>query len=169
MENLNLHKQRLITVIVGILGLIFLFLPWQKVTAQGYEGTSHMGFTIWGGIICAIAIVVVIADSIFIGDKIRPFDKQGKIIAIACFAIMFLMTIIVLIASSDSEQLRTNLGDIVEVKKSAGIGAWLSLVLELVGLAWVSGILDKLNLTTTPSSVTHSGPPPPPPPPPPAR
>jgi hypothetical protein len=156
MQNVNLHKQRLIAIAIGVLGLIFLFLPWIKMGS-----TSHMGYGIWGGIICALAFAVVIVDSILLGDKIKPFDKQGKLIAIISFALALLLTIIVLISSSGTNQV-SNGYFVVEVKESAGIGVWLSLILEIAGLVWVSGIADKFMQSSM--SPGPSGPPPPPPP-----
>jgi len=159
MENVNLHKQRLITIGIGALGLIFLFLPWIKT-----GNSSNMGYAIWGGIICALAFAVVIVDSILLGDKTKPFDKQGKLIAIISFAFALLLTIIVLISASGTSQV-SNGYFVVEFKKSAGIGVWLSLILEIGGLVWVTGILDQLlaqQKFTAPGST--STPPPPPPP-----
>lgn len=160
MQNVNLHKQRLVTIGIGALGLIFLFLPWIKTGSA-----SHMGYGIWGGIICALAFAVAIVDSILLGDKTKPFDKQGKLIAIISFALALLLTIIVLISASGTSQV-SNGYFVVEFKKSAGIGVWLSLILEIGGLVWVTGILDKLiqqQSTTHPSMPTGAPPPPPPP------
>jgi drug/metabolite transporter (DMT)-like permease len=163
MEKLNLHKQRLITIAIAGLGLIFLFLPWVK------EGTtSHMGYGIWGGIASALAFAVAIVDSILLGDKTKSFDKQGKLIATIAFAFALLLTIIVLIASSGTGQQATQFGFAIEVKKSAGIGVWLALILEIAGLVYLTGVLDKLmqqNASTpgsTPKPPTSSAPPPPP-------
>ncbi len=162
MENLNLHKQRLVTILIGALGLIFLFLPWLKVQSFG-GSASHMGYNIWGGIITAIAFAAAIASSLLLGDKTKPFDKQGKLIAIIAFAVAFLFTLIVLIASSGSGQ-QTAGFYVIEVKKSPGIGVWLTLVLELGGLAWVTGVLDKLAQHN--AAAAGSAPPPTPPNPP---
>jgi hypothetical protein len=163
MENLGLHKQRLITIIIAALVLILLFLPWQKQSAQGFQSTNYMGYTIWGGIICAVAAAGAIVNSL-LGNKLQPFSKQTRIIGIVCFAVVFLFSLIVAIASSGTQQAQTEMGYIVEIKKSAGIGAWLTMVIGLAGIAWTSGILNQL---MTPQRPAGSMPPPPPPPPPP--
>ncbi|MBS1631574.1 MAG: hypothetical protein JST10_03265 [Bacteroidetes bacterium] len=165
MQQVNLHKQRLITVAIAALGLIFLFLPWIKNSAQGFQTSSNMGYVIWGGIICAIAFAAAIATSLLIGNKMQAFDKQGKLIAIIAFAAALLFTIIFLITASGTENQMTNLGYAVQVNKSAGIGAWLCLILEIGGLVFVSGILNKLMQQNTMAGRPASNTPPPPPPP----
>ena len=157
MQQVNLHKQRLISAIIAVLGLIFCFLPWIKIGTE-----SHMGFGIWGGIASALAFAVVIAVSILIGDKTKAFDKQGKLIAIIAFGLALLLTIIILISASGTGQ-QSNGFYIFEVKKSAGIGVWLALILEIAGLLWVTGILDQL-MQQKPTTAAPTAPPPPPPP-----
>ena len=140
MQNVNLHMQRIVSIIIGVLGLIFCFLPWVK-EGEGYGSVSHMGFSIWGGIVSALAIAGVIVNCLLIGDRTKPFDKQGRIIAMICFAVMFLLAILVLVGSG-TEQTRLNDYYVLEVKKSAGIGVWLTLVISLAGLALSSGLLN---------------------------
>jgi hypothetical protein len=123
-----------------------------------------MGYGVWGGIISALAFAVVIVDCILLGDKTKPFDKQGKLIAIIAFALALLLTIIVLIASNGNGQV-SNGFFVVEVKKSTGVGVWLSLILEIAGLLWVSGILDQLMQQKPAASGPTQMPPPPPAPP----
>lgn len=160
MQQVNLHQQKLITVLIGIVGIIFLFLPWQKI--QG--GQSYMGFSIWGGIICGVAIVALIASCLVVGDRTKPFDKQGKMIAMICFGLMLLLTIIILATSGGTKQQALNQFYIVEIKTTTGIGVWLSLILELGGIAWVSGILNQLiqQKSFLSGPVPPSAPPPPP-------
>jgi hypothetical protein len=165
MQNVSIHKQKLVAIIIAALVLILLFLPWQKQSAQGFQSTNYMGYTIWGGIICAIGAAGAVVTCL-LGNKLQPFTKQTKIIAIVCFAIVFLFALIVAIASSGSQQAQTNEGYIVEIKKSAGIGAWLGMVVGLAGIAWTSGILGQL-MQQKPAGPMPAGPPPPPPPPPP--
>lgn len=162
MQNVNLHKQRLIAAAIAGLGLIFLFLPWVKL---GAGVGSKMGYAVVGGIISAIAFVAIIADSLAIGDKTKPFDKTGKLIAIIAFAIAFLLTLI--IAFGGSQKVPNGVFEI-EIKSSPGIGVWLTMILEIAGLLWVTGILDKLmqQKTTSSGGFPPSAPPPPPPPPP---
>lgn len=164
MQQINLHKQRLITIIIAILGLIFLFLPWVRNSAEGFQGSSNMGYAIWGGVISAIAFAAAIAISLLMGNKMQAFDKQGKLITIIAFAIALLFTIIVLIVASGSENQMTNMGFPVQVKKSAGIGVWLTLILEIGGLVFISGILDQLLQQKAGMNVPNQAPPPPPPP-----
>jgi hypothetical protein len=160
MQNVNLHKQRLITVAMAALGLIFLFLPWATL---GAGIGSKMGYAIVGGIISAIAFAGIIVDSLVLGDKTKPFDKTGKLIAIIAFAIAFLMTLIV--AFGGSEKVSNGVFE-MEIKRTAGIGVWLTLILEIAGLLWITGVLDKLMQQKTSSSggFPPSAPPPPPPP-----
>jgi heme A synthase len=188
--NLNLHMQRIVTLIIGAVILIFLFLPWLKKTPpQGYQTSSYMGFAIWGGIVCAVGVAGVIVTCLM-GDRLQPFTKQIKVIAMVCFGIIVLFAIIVAIASSGTELQQDENYQQVQVKKSAGIGAWLTLVAGVAGLLWVSGLLNQLmaGRTTSPASfspptapgltpptppgVTPPTPPgatPPPPPPPPSN
>ena len=158
--NLPLHMQRIVTLIIAALILIFLFLPWLKRSAQGYQTTTYMGFTIWGGIVCAVGVAGVVVTTL-LGDRLQPFTKQTKIIAMVCFGIIFLFAIIVAIASSGTEQAQDEYYQLVELKKSAGIGAWLTIVAAAAGLAWVSGILNQLTAGRTASPATFSPPTPP--------
>jgi hypothetical protein len=180
--NLNLHMQRIVTLIIAAVILIFLFLPWLKKSAQGYQTTTYMGFAIWGGIVCAVGVAGVIVTCLM-GDRLQPFTKQTKVIAMVCFGIILLIAIIAAIASSGTEQAQNEYYQIVEQKKSAGIGAWLTIVAGAAGLAWVSGILNQLMAGRTTSPASFSPPPtppgvipptppgatPPPPPPPPSN
>lgn len=152
--------QRIVALIIGALILIFLFLTWQKKSAQGYESATYMGFTIWGGIVSAVGVVGVVVTCLM-GDRLQPFNKQSKIIAMVCFGLIFLLSLIVALASSGTEQGQTNFGEIVEIKKSAGIGAWLTLVAAVAGIAWVSGILNQLTAGKTTSPATFNPPTPP--------
>ena len=155
MQNVNIHKQRLIAIAISVLGLIFLFLPWIKVGTS-----SHMGYGIWGGIASALAFAGVIVDCILLGDKTKAFDKQGKMIAMIAFGFALLLTLIIALTASGTGQ-ETNGFFIIEVKKSSGIGVWLTLVLEIIGLLWVSGLVDQL---LQPKTVAAGTTPPPPPP-----
>src|SRR5262245_6648338 len=114
MENVNIHKQKLITIILAALVLILLFLPWQKIPAL--QKSSYMGYTIWGGIICAVAAAGAIGNCL-LGDKLQPYTKQSKMIAIICFAAIFLFSLIVAIASSGTVQIDIGGGYLMEAKK----------------------------------------------------
>lgn len=128
MEQLNLHKQKLYSLIIAGVALISLLLPWVSISLGIFGGGSVNGFRSWG-ILSLFGIIAVVA-ACFMNDKALPFDDMTKKIALAGFgavaagALIFFLRI----TSSDSFGMA-----------SSGAGLWICLVAGAVGLVWVLG------------------------------
>lgn len=118
MEQLKLHKQKLYALIAAGLGFIGCLLPWYSFKSsflgQNFGGSVNglhgLGILAFLGFIGAGALC-------FIGDKLKPFDGQFKLIAAGCFAGAALFTLIQFIRASSF----------------TGIGIWLSLIASIAG------------------------------------
>jgi hypothetical protein len=153
MQNVPLHQQRLYSLIEAALALIALFLPWISASATGFGVTrSANGMTSWG-LISLIGVIGVIVACLM-GDKMKPFDEQGKKIALAGFGLIVLGAIAYFIRIQTLGGTQTAGYYTIKVKASAGMGLWMALVAGLVGLAWVSGFLDKLGKPQTVTATT---------------
>jgi hypothetical protein len=159
MQQINLHKQKLVAIIIAAVGLIALILPWMSVRAEGFGNINTggaNGFTGWGYLSLLGIIGVVIAS--LLGDKTKDYDDTFKKVVLGSFGAILVGAIIFFIRlSSQSGQIN----QFVQVKVNPGIGLILEAIVGLAGLALVSGLV-KLNPTT--GSSTSSAPPPPPPP-----
>jgi hypothetical protein len=173
--NLNLHPQRLIALAIAAVALIFMFLTWSSNTAQGFEGKTGNGFGDFGLLTAAGILGVIIAS--FMGNKNMPYDRQTKMIAMGSFAAIVLGAIahfILRMTQGGKSAVSDGFYQYeVDVKASTGVGTWLALVAGLIGLAYLSGILNQLSAgAARPSStastpnppIPPSAPPPPPPP-----
>jgi hypothetical protein len=166
MQQINLHRQKLIALAIALLALIFMFLPWYKPTklmadvfdlgrALGADpdasSSSRNGFHGWGFLSLGGILGIMILS--LTGDKTRPFEGQIKQGAMIAFGNMTIGAIISLI----------DLGK----NFNSGVGLYLCMATGLLGLAWVGQFLRNINLGTSPATQTIPTPPPPPPPPPP--
>jgi hypothetical protein len=129
MDQLNFHKQKLYSLIFGVVTLIALILPWISIN-MGIFSTSLNGFRDTG--IITLIGVLGVAAACLMGDKTLPFDDQGKKIALGSFAAILLGALIFFLRAVFN-------GGIGYV----GIGLWLTLVVGAVGLAF---LLGKVNL-----------------------
>lgn len=161
MENVNLHKQKLIALAIALLALILLFLPWMS--AEGPAGkNSAMGFSSWG--LLSFLGIIGVAVASFLGDKTKTYDTNTKKIALAGFGLVVLGAIVFFIRVMSLGGTQTVGIFEMEVKTSTGIGLWLELVVGAAGLVWVSGIADQFLQQKTTASGPSAPPPPPPPP-----
>lgn len=147
--NINLHQQKLFALIGAGVGLLGMILPWSVVNMGfGGFGTSQSsnGFGGWG-LLSLLGVVGVIVASL-IGDKMKPFDANFKLVAIGSFGAILLGAFIVFM------QISGNRG----FGLKTGIGLWICIIAGVLGILWCAGII-KL----PPKNPTQ------PPPPPPAR
>ena len=163
MQQVNLHKQRLIALIIAAVALISIFLPWtvQKVAQQfldffnqggGGGGRSTMNGFRNTGLLSFLGIAGVAVASLM-GDKMKEYDKNTKMIAMVSFGVISLGALIYLLQLSS----RTNKA----LGASAGIGLWIALIVGLAGVAWVSGILNQMTQSKPSAGTTPPAPPPP--------
>ncbi len=144
MENVNLHKSKLIALIIAAVGMISCFLPWWKVSFGAAFGLGG-GYSINGlhklGIVAFIAFIAAGILIFAMGDKTKPFGQEKTAVA-ASFGGAFLFTLITLLANS----------------RFLSFGIFVALVAAAAGAAVVWGIVK------VPDSPQSSPPPPPPPP-----
>ena len=153
MQNVNLHQQRLIALVIALVAIIAMFLTWSSSnysnTDENYNtvniSSSENGFSSTG-FLSLVGIIGVIASSL-LGDRMKAFEGQIKMIALGSFAVIILGAILYLIIAHGS-----------------GIGLWLELIAGIIGGVLVSGILAMKGTGTQGSSTPTSGTPPTPPP-----
>ncbi|MBL7742152.1 MAG: hypothetical protein JNN00_01650 [Chitinophagaceae bacterium] len=159
MQPAGLHQRKLYAIIEAAIAFLALLLPWTRYKLQmggfnmfygGGGGGSidpDNGFRSWGWLVVIGAIGVVITS--LLGDKTKEYDKNMKLGAMGGFALIALGAIIYLTRLSSIGTLQTQDG--IPVTVASGMGLWSALVAGLIGLAWVSGILDQLGKKTTPN------------------
>ncbi len=155
MENLNLHKLKLYSIIGAAIALIAMLLPWQTYSFGGGfggfgRGGSINGFRGWGWI-SLLGLLAVVAAALM-GDKTKAYDETSRVVALAGFggvaagALIFLIRVM---------SVKSGGG----FNSSPGFGLFICLVVGLAGLAVILGLV-KLPDTKPPSP---PGPPPAPP------
>jgi len=142
-----MHQQKLIALIEAGFALIALFLTWLTATAEGFGTTrSTNGFSSWG--LLSLMGIIGIVIACLLGDKTKPFDDQGKKIALASFGLIILGAIIYFIRIKTLGGATQAGYYTINVKTSAGPGLWMALVAGIVGVLFVSGAMQ--NLATKP-------------------
>ena len=146
MQQTNVHQQKLYALIEAGLGLVGLFLTWYTAGIEGFAQTnkSQNGLEDWGFLSLA-GVAVVVFVSFLQGDKTKPYDDQSKKIAIAGFLAIALGAIITLLRLPASNGQFQAQGQVINIKTTAGPGLWMTLVAGVIGVLWVTGILNKLS------------------------
>jgi hypothetical protein len=150
MQQSGLHQRKLFAIIEAAFAFIALLLPWTRYKLQmaqfnmfgGGGGGSidpDNGFRSWGWLV-VIGVIGVLATSL-LADKTKEYDKNMKLGAMASFGLIVLGAIIYVSRLSSVGTLQTPEG--IPVTVSSGMGLWSALVAGLIGLAWVSGVLDQ--------------------------
>jgi hypothetical protein len=146
MQQTNVHQQKLYALIEAGLGLVGLFLTWYTAGIEGMAQTnkSQNGMEDWGFLSLA-GVAVVVFVSFLQGDKTKPFDDQSKKLAIAGFLAIALGAVITLLRlPSSNGQFQTQNG-VITIKTTAGPGLYMTLVAGIIGILWVTGIINKLS------------------------
>jgi hypothetical protein len=126
----QLHKQRIFSLIIAGISLIFIFLPWWSYDTSFFSykinGFRNLGLLSVAGIVGVIIIVCA-------GDKTQLFAGKIKTIALISFGAIMMGAIaaIALPPALSGYGLSAN----------SGIGLWLTLVSGLMGILVVSGLL----------------------------
>lgn len=128
MEQINLHKQKLLSLIIASVAFISLLLPWASL---GFVGANANGFRGWG-ILSLAGIIAVVAVSL-LGDKTQPFDDTFRKVALGSFAAIALGALLFYIRLS-------SVGFF-----DSGFGLWLCLIAGVVGIIWLLGIVKLPN------------------------
>jgi len=133
--NIILHKQKLLSFFLPVVGFIALLLPWGTV----HGTTWKTGSSSWG-IISLLGIIAIAVVSL-IGDKTKEYEgsfnnisykniAMGGFIAISFGALLMMLT-----KNSAVGGMYRGYGGIVK----AGFGVWLALIVGGLGTAWVAG------------------------------
>jgi hypothetical protein len=150
MQQVNLHQRKLYALVEAIIAFIALLLPWTsyKITlAFNFFGGGDASLSIpplnglrsWG-FVTLIGIVGVIICSLM-GDKLKEYDKNMRLAVMASFGAIALGAIAYLLTLNSAGPLEAN-GNPVTI--NAGFGLWIALIAGLIGLVWVSGVLDQV-------------------------
>jgi|SRR5688572_3950135 hypothetical protein len=123
MEQVNLHKQKLYSLIIAGVAFISLLLPWLD-----FFLIQRNGLRDWG-LLSLLGVGGVVAACL-IGNKALPFDDQFKKIALASFGAIGLGALIFFIRLSSKGG-----------SEATGIGVWLCLIIGVLGVLWVMGIV----------------------------
>lgn len=140
MENLNLHKQKLYSLIIAGVGLIALFLPWAKVSYGGFGGGSVNGLR--GEGLIALLGIAAVAVACFMGDKTKVFEGNMKFVAMGGYGAMILGALIAFLNVSGKGR------GIVK----PGLGIWLEIIVGAVGLLFALGIIKMPEKPAPPKS-----------------
>lgn len=132
MEQMNFHKQKLYSLIIGGVALISLILPWITFSFGGFGGGSVNGFRSWG-ILSLLGVLGVVAAS-FLGDKSKDFDEMTKKIALFSFGAIALGALIFFLRISSFGGGFGSVG-------GAGLGLWLCLIAGVLGVVLVLGLV----------------------------
>lgn len=133
MENLNLHKSKLYSLIIAGVALIALILPWISFKFGGFGGGSANGLRSWG-LLSMLGVIAVAVACFFLGDKTKEFDANTKKIALGGFAGIGLGALLFFVRLN-------SFGGHLSSAVSAGIGLWLALVAGVVGVLLTLGII----------------------------
>ena len=148
---IQLHQQRLYSLIFAGVALIAMMLPWSVFNFGGFiaKQTSN-GFSGWG-ILSFFGIAGAVVASL-LGDKTKELDQTFKYVAIGSFVAVILGAFIRFmdIVNSGGFGVRS------------GLGIWLCIIAGIVGLLWVTGVLKMPAKTPISSSSMPPAPPPPP-------
>lgn len=177
MQKINLHQKKLLSLVEALAAFIALLLPWTKYKVgqtlnmydmYGIGGggggaiDSDNGFRSWGWLV-VVGIVGVIICSI-LRDANKDYDKQTRIGVIISFALIAIGALLYFLALNSTGALQDPYGRPVTV--SAGMGLWTALLAGVVGILWVTGILEQLSAknNATPPAAPPAAPPTAPPP-----
>lgn len=153
MEQMNLHKQKLYSLIAAGVALFALLLPWVSISVFG-GSQSWNGFRSWG-YLCFLGIIGVAVLSLT-GNRTEKYTEEYKryvfiaFAAIAAGAILFFLRKGSIVTGFENGAI---LNDIVKT----GIGLWICLLAGLAGVALNYGLIkieDKPNTTDTKQGTT---------------
>ena len=178
MQQMNIHKTKLVALAEAALALIGMFLAWtiekypaqflnQQGGGQGMTSTTLNGFNSWGWL-ALIGILIVIVAVFFVNHFSLDFNNSAKMLAIAGFALIAAGALIYFFtlnsAGKQAMQLAQQRG--INYTASSGMGLWSTFIAGLVGIAWITGLLNKISMPKqqAPGYYSPQGHYPPPPP-----
>lgn len=173
MQQMNIHKNKLIALLEAAFALIGMFLVWtsEKYPAQllqqqqqqqqfnqfdqqglmnqvgnAMTTTTQNGFNSWGWL-ALIGILVVVVATLAMNHFSLDYNANSRMVVIGGFTLIALGALIYFFrlnsVAKDVQQALQQRG--VAYSASAGMGLWSTLIAGLVGIAWVSGLLNKLS------------------------
>ena len=137
---INMHKQKLYSLILGGVTLVGMILPWASMNMGFGSRSMGNGFSGWG-ILCLFGLVAVIVSSLA-GDKMQDYDQNMKYLAIGGFAAITLGAFIYFMQISGGG-----------MGQKSGIGVWFCTIAGTLGLLWVTGIIKFPPSRPTPPGV----------------
>lgn len=134
---INLHKQKLYSLILGGVALIGMILPWATQSLGGFGSNSlGNGFQGWG-ILSLFGLIAVLVSSLA-GDKTKDYDQNMRYLAIGAFGAIALGALISFMQLSGA-------GGRMGMGIKSGIGVWFCIIAGILGLLWVTGVIKLQN------------------------
>lgn len=127
MEQLNLHKQKLYSLIIAGIALISLMLPWINLGMGFIGGATVNGFRGWG--ILSLIGIIGVALACFMEDRSVEFGEMSKKIALASFGAIGVGALLFFFRINAKTM---GFGE-------SGIGIWICLIAGVIGLVFVLG------------------------------
>jgi hypothetical protein len=152
--SINLHQQRIFTLVFAVIAFIGMILPWSSANLGFMAKQTSNGFAGWG-ILTLFGVAGAIVAALF-GDKTKELDQTFRYIGIGSFIAIILGAFIAFMQIVN--------GGGFGVK--SGIGVWFCIIAGVLGLLWVTGVIKMPPKGPMPPSSMPSTPPAPPPPPP---
>jgi len=140
--SINLHQQRIFTLVFAAIVFIGMIIPWS-VLGQGQFRQTSNGFAGWGILtLFGVAGAVVAA---LLGDKTRELDQNLRYVAIGSFiaAILGAFIAFMQIVNGNGFGVKT------------GVGVWFSIIGGILGLLWVTGVFKMTMRAPSSSSPMH--------------
>jgi hypothetical protein len=124
MDQMNFHKLKLYSLIIGAVALISLLLPWIK-----WGPYSSNGFRSWGYL--SLIGVIGVGALCLIGDRTADFSAEYRKYIMIAFGTISLGALLFFF----------RLSSIAGFSVNSGIGLWLCFLSGLAGLAIIYGLI----------------------------
>jgi hypothetical protein len=147
MEQMNLHKHKLYSLIAAGIALVALLLPWVSISFLGVS-QSWNGLRGWG-LLSLVGVLAVGALS-FMGNKPDNYTSEYKKYVMIAFGAVAVGAVLFFLRKSSVAGGYNNL-----VK--TGIGLWICLIAGLAGLAFNYGLIKietKPDASSKPTGTT---------------
>jgi peptidoglycan/LPS O-acetylase OafA/YrhL len=115
MDQIKLHKHKMLALVAAALGIISCFLPWWSI------GIGPLSYSISGlhdlGILVLLAFIAAAVLTFGMGDKSMIFEEKQKLYVSIAFGVAALFSLIQYLKQTDF----------------TAFGLWLSLLVAIAG------------------------------------
>jgi hypothetical protein len=135
--SINMHQQKLYSLVLGGVGLLGMILPWANIDNGMMSRSAGNGFAGWG-LLSLFGVVAILVSSLA-GDKTVTYDQNMRYLAIGGFGGITLGAFISFMQVSGNAAMGIK----------SGIGVWFCIIAGVLGLLWVTGVI-KISSNTPP-------------------